>query len=384
MIKYQNITKMKKLLFPLLFISSWLNAQDDITLSGVVVLQNSKYNTGEVIYLKNVTVISRVGSQKISDLTDSDGDFDLVFSDKPYGNVARIYARKNAYEVVNYKELEQATVLGRYQPLKIVMCKQGDLAANQVRYYGIAVEAINERYEKKVALIGQEGAEKEALLEELRRKYNQYIVDKSSIIYYLEKDKENALKQARQISERFAEVNLDDADSLYIPAYEAFLDKRFDDVYKILDLERLRKNMEAARALMKQGEDLIAYADSVKAYNEAMLSSFITGSLMSANAAIKKDAIDKAILYYEQIIRNDSTNLATLYEFAQFLDAYDTSDKIITVLDQSYKALQETHDRVYIDLFTKFVTDKLLKTIDFGQRQELELLQSRFQKLKNN
>jgi hypothetical protein len=384
MIKYQNITKMKKLLFPLLFISSWLNAQDDITLSGVVVLQNSKYNTGEVIYLKNVTVISRVGSQKISDLTDSDGDFDLVFSDKPYGNVARIYARKNAYEVVNYKELKQATVLGRYQPLKIVMCKQGDLAANQVRYYGIAVEAINERYEKKVALIGQEGAEKEALLEELRRKYNQYIVDKSSIIYYLEKDKENALKQARQISERFAEVNLDDADSLYIAAYEAFLDKRFDDVYKILDLERLRKNMEAARALMKQGEDLIAYADSVKAYNEAMLSSFITGSLMSANAAIKKDATDKAILYYEQIIRNDSTNLATLYEFAQFLDVYDSSDKIITALDQSYKALQETHDRVYIDLFTKFMTYKLLKTRDFGQRQELELLQSRFQKLKDN
>jgi hypothetical protein len=105
---------------------------------------------------------------------------------------------------------------------------------------------------------------------------------------------------------------------------------------------------------------------------------------MSANAAIKKDATDKAILYYEQIIRNDSTNLATLYEFAQFLDVYDSSDKIITALDQSYKALQETHDRVYIDLFTKFMTYKLLKTRDFGQRQELELLQSRFQKLKDN
>lgn len=108
-------------------------------------------------------------------------------------------------------------------------------------------------------------------------------------------------------------------------------------------------------------------ADSVKAYNEAMLQDFIQGSLLAADTATKKEAIDRAILCYEQVIQYDSTNLNVLFQFAQFLEAYDVSDKIINVLNQSYAVLTQEYDIKYVNLFTKFVEEKSITTTDYGQ-----------------
>ncbi len=326
-----------------LFLYNTITAQHDIALPGIVVEQNSKYKTGKVVFLPNVSIRSMPPSAP--QRSDANGKFSLLFSDYRGGSAVKIYAAKEGFEVANQKELENAAILGRYEPLKIVMCKAGELAENQVKYYNIGVEAITESYEKKIALLNKESEEKEALIQELRERHRVLLTEKASILYYLEKDKEEALAQMRSFSERFAEVNLDDADSLYIAAYNAFIEKRIEDVYKILDLQILEKNIEAAKKLIAQGHELIAYADSVKVYNLHMLEQFIKGGWLAANAAVKNQALEKAQDYYKQALNAESCNIESRILYAQFLAEYmqdavaylDNLEKTITCLEQSEK-----------------------------------------------
>ena len=84
-------------------------------------------------------------------MSDACGSFTLVFADKPAYTVTRIFAEKNGMEVVNKTDLERATVIGRLDKLKIVMCPAGELMESQMQHYGIAQEAIVSRFKKRIA-----------------------------------------------------------------------------------------------------------------------------------------------------------------------------------------------------------------------------------------
>ena len=314
-------------------------AQQDFTLPGVVVEQNSNYKTGTVHYLRNVFIRSIPSS--ISRHSDSLGRFELVFSDYRGGSTIQVLAQKHGYEVVNQKELDQAAVLGRYQSLKVVMCKAGQLAENQIKYYNIGVEAIEESYRRKIALLDKEGEEKDALVQSLRERHQVLLTEKASILYYLEKDKAEALAQVHTFSERFAEVNLDDADSLYIAAYEAYMDKRIEDVYRILDLQVLEQNMEKAKLEIARGKALIAYADSVRAYNLSMLEKFAQGGWLAAEAATQTKALEQARLYYEQSLLAAPCQLDARYAYAQLILEYlNDPAAYFENLDQALRCLE--------------------------------------------
>ncbi len=319
-----------------------LCAQYDIKLPGVVVEQNSKYKTGTVHYLEKVSIQSIPTATAISG---PDGHFELIYSDYRGGQNVKVFARKYEYEVVNQKELDNAAVLGRYEPLKIVMCKEGTLAENQVKYYQIGVEAIQESYLRKIALLEGEGKEKDELVQSLRERHKVLLTEKASILFYLEKDKNEALSQVKPFSERFAEVNLDDADSLYVKAYEAYLEKRIDDVFKILDLQLLEQNMEKAKAEIARGKALVAYADSIKAYNLSMLEKFAKSGWLAAHAATKNKALEQAQNYYVQSLKASPCNFDTWYSYIQFQAEYmpdkfncsGTVEQAVNCLEKSEK-----------------------------------------------
>jgi hypothetical protein len=89
----------------ILFIFACLNglsAQQDLRLSGVVVLQNSGYRTGKVSYVSGAFVRAPLSTPTTSD---RDGKFSLMFSDKPAGDVVNVSVRKMGLEVVNWKML---------------------------------------------------------------------------------------------------------------------------------------------------------------------------------------------------------------------------------------------------------------------------------------
>lgn len=311
--------KKASLFFLYTLCSFTLHAQQDITLPGIVVEQNSKYKTGQVNYLP-LTSIRAI--PQATDISDAEGRFKLVFSDYRGGKTIKVFAAKNGYEVVNQKELDNAAVLGRYEPLKIVMCKTGELAQNQIKYYNIGVDAVEQSYRRKIALLDKDSKEKDELVQSLRERHKVMLTEKASILFYLEKDKNEALAQVQGFSERFAEVNLDDADSLYRAAYEAYMDKRIEDVYKILDLQILEQNIEKAKAEIARGKDLVAYADSTRAYNLRMLDKFAQSGFLAADAATKINALAQARHYYEQALLATPCHINARYAYAQFLIEY--------------------------------------------------------------
>lgn len=316
-----------------------LHAQQDITLPGIVVEQNSKYKTGKVNHLP-LTSIRAI--PQATDISDAEGRFKLVFSDYRGGKTIKVFATKNGYEVVNQKELDNAAVLGRYEPLKIVMCKAGELAQNQVKYYKIGLEAVEQSYRRKIALLDKAGKERDELVQSLRERHNVMLTENASILFYLEKDKNEALAQVQGFSERFAEVNLDDADSLYRAAYEAYMDKRIEDVYKILDLQILEQNMEKAKTEIARGKDLVAYADSARAYNLRMLDKFAQSGFLAADAATKINALAQARLYYEQALLAAPCNINALYAYAQFLAEYQSDlSAYFENLEQTVRCLEK-------------------------------------------
>ncbi|MFM9947752.1 MAG: hypothetical protein ACKV1O_07440 [Saprospiraceae bacterium] len=355
-----------------------LFAQQDLKLPGIVVEQNSKYKTGKVAYLGQVSIRSIPSTTPTR--SDSNGAFMLVFADYRGGSNVRVIASKQGYEVVNQKELENAAVLGRYEPLKIVMCKAGELANNQVKYYNIGVEAITDSYKKKIALLDKNSKEKDAMIAELRQRHGVLLTEKASILYYLEKDKAEALAQVRSFSERFAEINLDDADSLYIAAYNAYMEKRIEDVFQILDLQLLEKNMEAAKRMITQGTDLIAYADSVKKYNLQMLEQFTKGSWLAADAATQINALSKAQQYYEQSLSATPCNIQTRYLYAQFLADYSKDPALyLNNLEKAVQCLETIPSERYAASF--FHTLHLRTDWQFLEEERVELIYMRLKNL---
>ena len=113
-------------------------AQQDFTLHGVAVIQNSKYKTNKVEYVDGVNVWSNKG-KSTPQTSDSKGAFSLIFSDVKLGGFVSIEAQKSGYDLVNQEELTEFTV-PRYEPAKLVFCSEGALEKNRAKYYNISFE----------------------------------------------------------------------------------------------------------------------------------------------------------------------------------------------------------------------------------------------------
>ena len=125
---------MKNSLFFLFFLSviTILNAQQETELQGIVVEQNSKFNTGVVVYLDKTTI--NVPGAKISVVSDEKGGFKLILKDKFIGDITCINASKSNYQLVNDEELKEVIILESKMPLKVILSKKGKLYENQLNY----------------------------------------------------------------------------------------------------------------------------------------------------------------------------------------------------------------------------------------------------------
>jgi len=236
----KNITV---LLFTIFFCNC-IQAQQDVKLPGLVVEQNSKFNTGEVVYLSNAQVKSYGAAPQLSD---ANGVFTLVFTDKPVGNVTRVYASKNGYELVNDEVLKRAAVLGRNSPLKVVMCEQGQLYENQMAYYKIAQDAYKETYDQRIAILEKEGTEKDQLLAKLEIEFNQQITSINQANELLLNQLYTAQKKAKDLTEKWATINLDDQTEEYQEAFRMKRKKR----KKALPKEKSKSNKTLSNVYLK-------------------------------------------------------------------------------------------------------------------------------------
>lgn len=325
---------MKKaiLLLPLFLYLHTLQAQQDIPLPGLVVEQNSQYRTGKVKYLSNAEIKSAGATPQRSD---DKGQFTLVFADRPGGDVARIFAAKSGYEVVNEEEMKQASVIGRLKPLKIVMCEQGKLYDNQIAYYNIARDASLDAYKRKVAALQQDGKEQQRLIAELRVQFNQDIKTKDEAIALLDKQRQNTEKQAKELADKFVTENLDDQSPAYQRAFAAFEAKNIELAKAILDSVDLEKRL--------------ALNSSAKAKEQALVDT-LQKNIAKRAEEIRKDVnmcLFKARLhkldyewafaerYYDLAIAYDSSNYEVVFEVAHYMQSQNQFAKARTYYEKA-------------------------------------------------
>ncbi|MEP7144911.1 MAG: hypothetical protein ABI707_18645, partial [Ferruginibacter sp.] len=222
-------------------------AQNDISLSGVVVIQNSKYATGKTEYVVGASIRSIASTPTTSD---SKGEFTLVFSDRPPGDVARIIVARQGYELVNTKELEAASVIGRLSPLQAVMCKQGLLDENRMIYYNVSDHFIKEKYNSRLKMLLQKkGEQYNRVVDSLQSEMSRQIKSNEDALALLDEQRKAFEKQSQELSEKFAITNLDDKSLSYQRAFKAFGQGSIDQAIAILDSVDLEKRLTERSAV---------------------------------------------------------------------------------------------------------------------------------------
>jgi hypothetical protein len=317
-------------LFPLLFLGQILHAQQDIKLPGIIVEQNSQYRTGSIKHLSNAEVKSAGAMPQRSD---ANGQFTLVFADRPGGDVARIFAAKSGYEVVNDEELKQASVIGRLKPLKIVMCEQGRLYDNQIAYYNIAKDAAVAAYERKVATLQKQGKESERLLAELRVQFSQDIKTNEEALALLSKQRQETEKYAKELADKWVTVNLDDESPTYQRAFAAFEAKNIELAKAILDSVNLEKRLALNSREKTKEKVLVDTLQKNIAKREEEIRQDINICLFKARLHKLDYEWAEAERFYDLALAYDEGNFNVVFEVAHFMQSQNQFSKALS----SYK-----------------------------------------------
>ncbi len=196
-------------------------------------------------------------------VSDADGRFQLVFSGKGPGYQTQLTVVMPGHEVVNKKDLLHTLKADLHRPLKLYLCKEGEWERNAVAYYKINEEQITRRYREELAAVRQDLQDNQQQL--------------ADSLQQLEELYRFALQQAQRLAEQFAQANLDDADSLYIAAFEQFKLGNIDSAINILADDLLDANMAEAQ-LAK------ADADSLRRAGESKLANAIEARRMLARS----------------------------------------------------------------------------------------------------
>lgn len=339
--------KYQCLLVGLCFLTS-LTAQQDVQLPGVVVEQNSKFLTGTVNYLANAQIKSAGANPQRSD---AQGRFTLIYADQPFGNVARIYATKQGYELVNDEELKKAAVMGRNTPLKVVMCKVGTLYENQIAYYAIVEEVTRTSYETQLAQLEQEGRDLEVALAEMQVQFNQEITSVNQAKELLLQQLHSAQQQAKELADKFVTVNLDDQSETYQRAFRAFMQKDIDQALLILDSVDLALRLATnAAAMAKENELMDTLAARVAKRSEQMAQD-VEQCVFKARLHILKYEFKEAEEMYELALQYQKDDESLIFDFALFLQEQNRFKKANNYYEEAlslYRSLSQKNPEVYL------------------------------------
>lgn len=181
------------------------------------------------------------------DVTTSSGMFELTFPNKRPGDKIKIIpgtkdGNSTSIEVVNDKELAQARIPSNPDDdvLEIIVCKRGYRDEAAIRYNGIIVKNVNEKYEKNIREINAK-LEKQGIdiltIESLQKEKENLRIERDSI-----------LARADELSMYIANINTDKAYRLVVEAISKIdSTKDFTNAIEILNNDLLLKVYEEAK-----------------------------------------------------------------------------------------------------------------------------------------
>jgi len=320
-----------------------------VQLKGVVTVQNSKTNTGQIQYVKNAEIVhANDNNAKTKDVTGDDGKFILNIKGVKPNTQTQITVipcgEYTDYVVVNKKELQDIT-LGRLTPVNVYICKKGELEQRQAEMIGINMKKLEECLEKEKKRLQNELEELKFKNDYLNIRYNQ-IKDSLDII---NKNIDNAFERIKEYAQTMTLENLDDRDENYVNAYNCFSRGEFDSVfYYLSELElnlKYKKIVQLQEEIQKEKKIAEMLTESVKAkeeYSENSLNELIREWLLLARTYGMKNDYEKTMMYYEKITNVDTTNVDNVFEYANYLFAI----KEYTYAEKQYLQCLKIHKKL--------------------------------------
>ncbi|MGV8134421.1 MAG: hypothetical protein AB2L20_04335 [Mangrovibacterium sp.] len=233
-------------LFPL-----FLQAQ--VVVKGVVTEQNSDN--------KPVAGAQLLALGANPEVSDNEGRFSLTFPGKSAGERIRLTSvAKKGYELVNQEETEAWVIPSNPDKImKIVLCPEGQLAANRLKYYRISFEALTKGYRDKVGQLEKQRDNAEI--------DTQHYAEQLKL---LEGQYRNQQKELEQLADRFAHENFDDCSEVHKQAFLAFQSGNIEEAIRILETMDSEKEIllakhqkEKGEILEKEGRSMQQEADSI-------------------------------------------------------------------------------------------------------------------------
>lgn len=209
------------------------------SIPGTIALHNSKYRTNTLQFVPGASVRADSASPTTSDAS---GRFNLQFRGKESGLQARLTIEKTGLEVVNQRDLSSVTI-GRETPFKVAMAPPEQLIQAQVELLEISTKTLTRRHDELIANLRTEGKKRLQTIALLEKELNTEISDWQEAEKLLDERLQRLKQELPATMWTLARVNLDEATSQYIEAYELIREGKVSEA-----LSQLRNGNWATKA----------------------------------------------------------------------------------------------------------------------------------------
>ena len=328
------------LLLSTLILGITVNSGAQISLNGVITVQNSKVNTGKTERVSNAQVSSQNAQPNTTDI---EGKFLLRFTGMESGKQVQItvtpYGAYKDYVVVNEWDLNQT--LGRKSVVGIYIAKQTDLDARKAEMVGINMKKYEERAERTIKRLQTELEVYKNNSDYMNVRYKE-IRDSLQMV---NQDISTAYKLIEEYAKSLITINLDEKEDSYVKAYNCFAKGELDSVSYYLKADELDKKYQNLLQLKEESEKEKALAkvltESASLKEERLvagMNDLIKEWLLLAQTASLQNKYEETQTYYEKALNADSLHTDNLFEFANYL----SSIREYTKAEHYYRKCLET------------------------------------------
>jgi tetratricopeptide (TPR) repeat protein len=287
----------------------------NIPLSGIITVQNSKVNTGKIQYVKNAQVEHPNAKPTLSDDL---GHFLLYICGlKENTQTAITLLFSGEYKdfiIVNEKDVKDIT-LGRIEPLKIFVCRKGDLEDRRARMVGINIKKYEERSEKEIKGLQQE---LDMLRQQNEYSSNRYKEIIDSLAYFGD-EKSIVIEQIQKFAEVIVKENLDYKDENYLNAVSCFAQGKLDSIKEYLNDLELEQVYQSALIKKNEGKKLETAGKTIQDQADEKINHTIDCWMLLAYASVLQNNHYLAKQYFLKACSADTSNITNLMGFAAYL-----------------------------------------------------------------
>ncbi|HRZ42131.1 MAG TPA: tetratricopeptide repeat protein [Bacteroidales bacterium] len=284
----------------MVLITSSLHGQ--IAVLGVVTEQNSNNKPLPGVQVKVL------GSAP--DQSGRDGVFRLVFTTKQPGDrVVVSEISKKGYEIVN-KEMVDNWVIQKEPAtrFKIVMCPEGTVARNTMKYYNISLDGLTKGYDSRIRVLQQQKEKSEidakTYAEQARLLSEQF---------------QNQQKQLEELAEKFARENFDDCSDIHRKAFEAFSAGHIPDAIRILESVNSAEEIRKALEQKEKGRNAELEGKLMQQQSDSIIRQHISKLLFQAELYKSEFRFAEAEKMYETAISADSNDVKLIFTYVAYL-----------------------------------------------------------------